>query len=155
MIFKTLAAITLVMAFVQAPARTGDQTQDSAPVHAQSPSAARAVPRPPAPAQTTGTSASAPTSNPSDANSCPGGNCDDLWPSTVKVANPPPAVPIWPLHDRLLRVALLVLVVLGYCGILLAVSTLKKIERNTRSGEEAAAAAHDGARGGLVAAEAM
>src|SRR6185312_8642815 len=154
MILKTLAAITLVMAVVQAPAGMGSQTQDSVPIHAQSPSAARAVPRPAAPAQTTGPSTSGPASNPSNANSCPGGNCD-LWPDTVKVANAPPAVPFWPLHDRILWGAVLILVVLGYIGVLLAISTLKKIERNTKSGEEAAAAAYDAARAALVHAEAL
>ena len=173
MIFKTLAAVTLVMAFVQTPARTGAQTQDSAPVHPQSPSAAHTVPRPATAAQATGAGVSAPArnpmstqgsaapqsapppANPSDANSCPGGNCDDLWPSTVKVANPPPAVPFWPLHDRILWGAVLILVVMGYIGIRLAISTLKKIERNTKSGEEAAAAAYDAARAALVHAEAL
>ncbi|MGH9589472.1 MAG: hypothetical protein ACRD25_03720, partial [Terracidiphilus sp.] len=162
----------LVMAFVQAPAGIGTQTQDSVPLRAQSPSAARAVPRPAAPAQAAGTSAvpgripsstpgsaavpqsTQPSANPSEANSCPGGNCY-LWPSTVKVANAPPVAPFWPLHDRILLGALLILVVLGYIGILLAVSTLKKIERNTKSGEEAAAAAYDAARAALVHAEAL
>lgn len=174
MILKTLAAVTLVMAFVQAPAGIGAQTQDSAPLRAQSTSAARTLPHSAAPPQGTGASTSAspaqsspstqgsaaapqstqPSANPSDANSCPGGNCD-LWPTTVKVANAPPTTPFWSLHDRILWGALLVLVVLGYIGILLAVSTLKKIERNTKSGEEAAAAAYDAARAALVHAEAM
>ena len=172
MIFKTLAAVALVMVLVQAPAGIGAQTQDLAPVRAQSPSPTRALPRPAALAQATGAGAgperepsptagsaaapqsTQPSANPSDANSCPGGNCD-LWPTSVKVANAPPAAPFWPLHDRILLGALLVLVVLGYIGILLAVSTLKKIERNTKSGEEAAAAAYDAARAALVHAEAI
>lgn len=174
MIFKSLAAVTLVMALIQAPAGIGAQTQDSAPLRAQNPAASRPAPRPAAPAQASGTSTAAslaenspstqgsattpqssqPSANPSDQNSCPGGNCD-LWPNTVKVAPAPPTVPYWPLHDMILWGALLVLVVLGYIGILIAVSTLKKIERNTKSGEEAAAAAYDAARAALVHAEAM
>jgi hypothetical protein len=170
MIFKSLAAIALVMALVQAPAGAGVQTQGSASVPAQNSSPTRTFPRlapPPAaparipaprssalpaqnPASSQGSSnapqSAPPSQNPSDT---------DLFPTTVRVANPPPVVPFWSLHDRILWGALLVLVVLGYIGILLAVSLLKKIERNTKSGEEAAAAAYDAARAALMHAEAI
>ncbi|HEV2132835.1 MAG TPA: hypothetical protein VGR47_01105 [Terracidiphilus sp.] len=173
MIFRTLAAISLAMALVQAPAGTAAQTEDSAPVSAQNPAATRPAPRPtapqttvprssalpaqnPAPDQgsTTSPQTGQPAPNPSDNTNCPGGNCDE-WPSSVKSVNQPPAPPFWPLHERILWAALLVLVVFGYIGIMIAISTLKKIERNTKSGEEAAAAAYDSARAALVHAEAI
>ena len=50
---------------------------------------------------------------------------------------------------------MLVLVVFAYVGIWIAISTLKKIERNTKSGEEAAAAAYDAARAAMLHAEAI
>lgn len=161
MIFKTLAAVAVVVALVQAPAGTGAQAQGSASALAQASPPARTAPAQDGarnssavPAQnpaSTQSPAAAPQATQPPANSS--GN--DLWPDTVKVANPPPVAPFWPLHDRILWGALLILAVLGYIGILLAVSTLKKIERNTKSGEEAAAAAYDTARAALVHAEAM
>ena len=169
MIFKTLAAITLVMALVQAPAGTGAQTQGSASVLAQNSPAARTAPRPAAPsaapAQSTEPRSSTPSAQnpaaepgsaaPQTTEPAPNPSDTDLFPNNIKVANPPPAVPFWSFHDRILWAALLVLVVLGYIGIMLAISTLKKIERNTKSGEEAAAAAYDAARAALVHAQAM
>ena len=63
--------------------------------------------------------------------------------------------PFWTWHDRILWAALLVLVVFTYVGIWFTISLLKKIERNTKSGEEAAAAAYDSARSALLHAEAI
>ena len=165
MIFRMLAAAAVMMAFVQSPAGSQSQAQRPAsnrpaasapaPALGQAPAPSSAAAQNAAPDAAGRTSPAAqPTTNPSDNTSCPGGNCD-VWPTTVKVANPPPAVPFWTFHDRILWAALLVLVVLGYIGIMIAVSTLKKIERNTKSGEEAAAAAYDAARAALVHAEAI
>lgn len=168
MILKTLAAVMLVMALVQAPAGTGAQTQGPTYALAQNSSPGRATTRPASPSAappqaekpssvpTQQSSSSPQTAEPapnlSQNTSCPGGNCDE-WPSSIKVANPPPTAPFWPMHERILWAALLVLVVLGYIGIMIAISTLKKIERNTKSTEEAAAAAYDAARAALVHAE--
>jgi hypothetical protein len=163
MILKTLAALTLVTLLVQAPARAQTQTPGPAiPAARQSTPPPRTAVPPAAPAQTRvpvqGTAAPQTTQQqapgPSQSTSCATGNCDE-WPSSVKVANAPPPVPFWPFHERILWAALLVLVVLGYVGIMLAISTLKKIERNTKSGEEAAAAAYDSARAALLHAEAI
>jgi len=59
------------------------------------------------------------------------------------------------LHDRIAWAANLVLVILGYAGILLAISTLKKIERQTKVGEAAAEAAAESAQAALLHAQAM
>jgi hypothetical protein len=165
MIFRMLAAVAVMMALVQSPAGIPSQAQSPAsnrpaasapaPARGQAPAPSGASAQNPVPEAASQTPPAAqPASNPADTTSCPGGNCD-VWPTTVKVANPPPAVPFWTFHDRILWAALLVLVVLGYIGIMIAVSTLKKIERNTKSGEEAAAAAYDAARAALVHAEAI
>ncbi len=59
------------------------------------------------------------------------------------------------MQDRISWVANLVLVVLGYAAVMLVLSLLKKIERHTRSGEVAIAAAAESARAALLYAESM
>jgi hypothetical protein len=162
MILRTLAALALLIAFVQAPPRAATQTPGSDPIPQQTPAQRTTSPPPafpgaaPAPRQGAGTPGTFPQQSapPAQSNSCPEGNCDE-WPTNVRVANPPPVVPFWSFHDRVLWAALLVLVVFGYVGIWLAISTLKKIERNTKSGEEAAAAAYDIANSALLHAQAI
>lgn len=168
MIFRMLAALALLMALVQAPPRGVGQTAGSAPAaHPNSAPAAAAphqanVPAASAPSPQPGSAPSqqtpqaSPQQNPAtpQSNSCVDGNCDE-WPTSVKVANPPPAVPFWPFHDRILWAALLVLVVIAYVGVMIGVSTLKKIERHVRMSEEAVAAAAESARAALLHSEAL
>lgn len=168
MIFKLLAAFALLMVFVQALPRAASQTPGSVPAaHPNSVPPATAPPpvTPPAVSAPSTQSGSAvappgPQASPQQApaapqsNSCVNGNCDE-WPTSVKVANPPPVVPFWPLHERILWAALLVLVVIAYAGVMIAVSTLKKIERHLRIGEEAVAAAAESARAALLHSEAL
>jgi hypothetical protein len=59
------------------------------------------------------------------------------------------------LHDRIAWAANLVLVLVGYVGIMLAISTLKKIERQTKYAEAAAEAAAECARAALLQAQAI
>jgi hypothetical protein len=80
----------------------------------------------------------------------------------VIVTLPAPAPVEWPLHDRILWGALLVLVFLGYAGVMLALSTLKKIESHTGASEAsvaaataAAAAANETAQAALLHAQSM
>jgi hypothetical protein len=58
------------------------------------------------------------------------------------------------LHDKILWGAYLVLAILGYVGVMLAVSTLKKIERNTESAGVAAGAAEAAAKAAAETAQA-
>jgi hypothetical protein len=197
MIFRTLAAVSLLMAFVQAPAAAGAQAPDNTPVPQQNSQPVRTAPRtatplntpaqpyssrpsasqtrtyipetpassaqppqpvhryatPQQPAQPAAQQPSQQPAAPNDAN-CATGNCDE-WPASVKVANPDPAPPVWSLHDKILWAALLVLVILAYVAIMLALSTLKKIERQSRAGEEAATAAAQSAHAALMHAEAI
>jgi hypothetical protein len=85
---------------------------------------------------------------------CNGVPCEDQQPRVI-VTLPAPAPILWSAHDRILWAAYLVLAILGYVGIMLAVSTLKKIERHTIAAETAAAAAADASQASLLHAEAM
>jgi hypothetical protein len=85
---------------------------------------------------------------------CNGAPCADQQPHIV-VTLPAPAPTPWPVHDRIAWAAYLVLALLGYAGIMLALSTLKKIERHTAAAEEAATAAAETARAALLQAQAI
>ena len=83
------------------------------------------------------------------------GGVRDFSPPRVTVANAPSTPGIWSLHERILWAAILVLVVLGYAGILLAYSLLKKIERQTAYAESAANSAAVSAQAALLNAQAI
>jgi hypothetical protein len=76
-------------------------------------------------------------------------------PPQITVAVPAQPRPTWPLQDRITWIANLALAFVGYAGIMLAVSTLRKIERQTKCAEAAAAAAADSAQAALLHAQAM
>ena len=84
---------------------------------------------------------------------CNGVPCEYQEPKTIFVPSAP-APTIWTLHDKILWGAYLVLAILGYVGIMLAVSTLKKIERNTQAAEIAADAAQAAAKATTETAQA-
>jgi hypothetical protein len=85
---------------------------------------------------------------------CAGGPCEYQTPH-ITVANPPVLPAQWHLRDQITWAANLVLVLLGYAGIMLAVSILKKIERQTRCAETAAQAAAASAEAALSYAQAI
>jgi hypothetical protein len=107
-------------------------------------------------AQPSTTSATAPqaASGPAGAAECNGGPCEDQQPRMI-VTLPAPVPVTWPWHDRILWAAYLVLVILGYVAIMLALSTLKKIERQTAAAKDASSAAQDSARAALLIAQSM
>ncbi len=116
-----------------------------------------AKPSTPAPASTSPATSTAPS--PSDTSTNPGcisGPCDYQQPH-ITVANPPPApTPAygsWPLPDRIKWLTVVLLVIIAYVGVLLALSTLRKIERQTRYAETTAQAAADSAKATLLFAE--
>jgi hypothetical protein len=71
------------------------------------------------------------------------------------VSIPAPAPVPWKLHDQIAWAANLALVFAGFIGIILALSTLKKIERQTRAAELAAEAAAAHAEASLLSAQAL
>ncbi|MFZ0302233.1 MAG: hypothetical protein WAL75_06095, partial [Terracidiphilus sp.] len=70
-------------------------------------------------------------------------------------ATPAPAPAPWQWPDRVAWVARILLAVLGYVGIMLGLSLLKKIERQTQYAEAAAQAAADSAQAALLHAQAI
>lgn len=76
-------------------------------------------------------------------------------PPRITVAAPVQAPPGWPIQDRIAWIASLLLTVMGYVGIMLAVSILRKIERQTQSVETAVESAAAIAQSALLHAQAM
>jgi len=94
------------------------------------------------------------TSSPIAKPECDGLPCDYPEPH-ISVSNPPPVAESWPTRDRITWAANVVLAIVSYGAIILAVSTLKKIERNTRATETLAMAAADSAQAALLNAQAV
>jgi hypothetical protein len=97
----------------------------------------------------------APASSPLDCNGFP---CDTTQPHPIVVTAPAaaPAAPApWTLHEKIAWAAYVILAILGYAGIMLALSMLKKIERQTAAAEAAAEAAHESANAALLSSQAL
>jgi len=119
---KGLAIVAVLWILLQAPLAVAAQTGNHAGAKPQTSSSSSAEP------QSSGTENE--------------GVARDLQPPHITVANPPaPAPAPWSLHEQIAWAANLVLVLLGYVGIMMAVSLLKKITRQTAYAETAADAA--------------
>lgn len=113
-------------------------------ITAAAPEPVAATPSPSAPSA--GTPASPAASTGPD---CVTGPCDYPQPH-ITIATPAPAVVPWSLQDRIKWLAVVLLVLIAYLGVLLGLSTLRKIERQTRYAETTAQAAADSARAALL-----
>jgi hypothetical protein len=131
---RGLVVLAALLALASAPAWVGAQA-NSQTDSVQSGSSTHRVP-----------------AQPSARPDCNGVPCEDQQPRFI-VTLPAPAPAPWPLHDRIAWAAYLVLAIVGYVGIMLAVSALKKIERHTAAAETAALAAADAARAALLHAQ--
>ncbi|MDR3772615.1 MAG: hypothetical protein P4L26_04650 [Terracidiphilus sp.] len=84
---------------------------------------------------------------------CGGVPCEEQQPRVI-VTLPPPAPTVWKWQDRVLWGVYLVLALVGYIGVMVALSTLKKIERHTAASEEIASAAASAATAAAETAQA-
>src|ERR1035438_8195245 len=142
---KGLAICAMLLVLTQAPAAITAQTGGQAGVNRQTP---------PLPASSTGVPQE--TANPAPKAEGEGG-IPVIQPQHIGVANPTPApaTPAWNVHERITWAANLVLVILGYAGILMALSLLKKIDRQTGYAETAAEAAAASSHAALMNAQAI
>src|ERR1035437_5258419 len=123
---KGLAIFAVMLALTQAPAAYTAHASGQGGVNRQAPPL------------------SAPSADVPQASASPApkteveGGIREIQPSHMSVANPAPAPSAWNLHEQITWAANLVLVILGYAGIMMAVSLLKKIDRQMGYAETAA-----------------
>jgi hypothetical protein len=137
---KGLAIFAVLLALTQAPAANTAQSGGQGGVNRQTPPLS-ALP-------------AGETANPAAKTEGEGG-IPIIQPSHISVANPAPAPPAWNVHEKITWAANLVLVILGYAGILMALSLLKKIDRQTEYAEIAAEAAAASSQAALMNAQAI
>ena len=154
MLTKNLAMIAMLLSVSLAAASLAAQVgNQSAPPRQAVPSTAPAAPVHAAPASPAASTAAPPVAgNPGTQTNCEGSACDAALPH-ITIATPAPAPAPWPLQDRIAWAAGLLLTIMAYVGIMLALSTLRKIERQTRYAETAAQAAADSGKAALLFAE--
>lgn len=155
MISKRLIALAVLLAITQTPVSAAGQSSNH-PANNQT--SAKSLQQGPSPA-TAATQADAPSASPASSNApgvapnCVGGNCDEQ-PSHITIATPAPAPAPWPIQDRIAWGANVLLALLGYAGIMVAIQTLKKIERQGKYAESAADAAAKSSDAAAKSAEA-
>jgi len=138
-----LLAVLLAVAQVSVPA-VGQAADSSSAVRQTPPAAATSSPTPPA------------SGIPAAKTDCSGGPCEDQQPRViVTVPAPAPSPASWAWHDRVLWAACVVLAAEGLFAIWLALSALKRIERQSIISEGAAAAAAVSAQAALLNAQAI
>ena len=154
MILKNLAMCAILLALPQVPATTP----------APKPAAAQPVTVRPSPqgtgaarpaTQSASQNSAHPATSPAAPADCNGFPCDEQQqrPIVVNLSPPPPTPWLW--RERIAWGANIVLAVIAYFGIMMALSILKKIERQTLSAETAAAAATVSAQAALLNAKAI
>lgn len=143
MISKCLIALAVLLAVTQAPVSEAGQSSNR-PANSQTPAKSSLQSSSPTAATTQAVAPAASTTSsptaPSVAPNCAGGNCDEQ-PAHITIATPAPAPAPWPVQDRIAWGANVLLALLGYAGIMVAIQTLRKIERQGRYAEAAADAA--------------
>ena len=151
MIVRALASIAVLFSLVQANVPGPSAGSAAKPTTGTAPPAANAssTPQSSSPAETHTPSQSATVKS-----DCTGANCEEQQPHFIVTLPPQPPQP-WLLRERISWGTYLVLALVGYVGILLALSTLKKIERNTVLAETTAQAALDASQAALAPAQAI
>jgi hypothetical protein len=138
------------------PATPGQSSKPNTPAPASTAPTAHAATQPSETAPSAGATPSAETAPPTSGTSanpdCTSGPCEYQQPHiTIATAAPAPAP--WSLQDRIKWLAVVLLVLVAYVGVLLAISALRKIERQTHFIEAAALAAAESAKAALSLAE--
>ncbi len=141
---KGLAIFAVLLALTQAPAADAAQTGGQG-----------GVTRPAPPVSVSTANVPQETASPAPKADVEGG-IQDFRPQHIGVANPPPAAhPGWTWQEKVSWAANLVLVILGYAGIMLALSLLRKIDRQMGYVETAAEAAAASSHAALMTAQAI
>jgi len=143
MVLKGLATFAVLLALTQTPSPVPAKATDHSGATRQAP-----------PPSTSSDITPQSLGNPAAKTDCNGFPCDAQQPHVI-VTLPAPAPAPWLLRDRIAWGANLMLAIVGYAGIMMALSLLKKIERQTRSAEAAAASAVKSAEAALLNAQAM
>jgi hypothetical protein len=154
----TLAAVLLAASQVYATgsAKTANSVGANRPAasHASSQTAKRSASEPSSHAVSSDSSAE-PDSAASPGTGNEGGPAD-YQPQHITVTNPPPAAPApWSWQEQVAWGANVVLAILGYVGIMMGISLLKKIDRQTGYAEAAAETAAASAQAALLNAQAV
>jgi hypothetical protein len=150
MIHKGLAVCAVLVALAQGQFTAFGQASQSPASHPQASHTA------PAPAPAANSNAQTPpgAAAPAAPPDCADGTCD-IQPAHISIATPAPAAAPWPWQERIAWGANIVLVVLGYISILVALSVLRKIERQTAYAELAAQSAQETSQAVLAQTQAM
>jgi hypothetical protein len=147
---RRLSVLIALLAFAQLPVQvtaqaSGDSgTEHPRPAARTSPATAQSAGK--LPGQSSGT----PDPNPASEEAA-----SSSQPPQIIVNPPAPAPAQWEWHDRVAWGAGIVLAVLGYAGIMLALRTLKSIDRHLESGTATAEAAVGSANAALALAQAI
>jgi hypothetical protein len=140
---KGLAIVAVMLALTQAPAADAVQAAGQGGVNRQTP-----------PLSAPSTNVPQETASPAPKTEVESG-IQDIRPPHISVANPTPAQPAWDRHEQITWAANLVLVILGYAGIMIALSLLRKINRQMGYAETAAEAAAASSHAALMTAQAI
>lgn len=151
MMLRGLASLAVLLSMVQANAPGPNAGSAPKPSAANSSATSHASPILQSPVQA---ESETPSQNATVKADCNGVPCEDQQPHLIVTLPPQPAQP-WLLRERISWGVYLVLALVGYVAILLALSTLKKIERNTVLAETTAQAALDAAQAALATAQAI
>ncbi len=153
MVVKGLAAFTFLLVIMQSPSfLRGQGTVHPSPAPVSGQGTAHPATHLTAPAPTSAGTSPKSVAGPAATTDFP--NDDQPQPHVI-VTLPTPAPTPWLMRDRIRWGAEIVLVIFGYVGIMLALSTLRRIERQTRSVEAAAVAAADSAHAALLNAQSI
>jgi hypothetical protein len=163
-------SFSLMLVFTLAPVAHAAQARNS-PAHQNKPSPVAAAPAASSQAAPGTPNANAPTTsntatpaapgaaapeqaNPVAPTGCEGAACEAPAPH-ITIATPAPAPAPWPWQDRIKWLAVVLLVLIAYVGVWLALSVLRKIERQTVYIEVAAESAAESAKAALLLAQAQ